>query len=584
MFKKYSLKTQHYITLHSDDLIAIALAVIIGVTLSLMPHIFWFFKTGNPVSFADHDDTLYLSYAATAYHNHPLYLSDPVLVESGSTMYPWLQFIPGIMLAKLLGISPIYINIIWRLWAGISIPIAWYLLSRSYLKNSWLSLGTTIILMTDIGVNSCWLIYKQLITATKIALGNSGTLFQTNPQLLTQWRIITPGISLAYLLIHLWLFHLALSKPTRTRIVFAAVSFGLLFYVYFYYWTSATLALLIGMLIDTKNRKTYLSVGILGVLFGLPQLIINSLIKANSNQEWLPRTDNFLPISHFSELLLPRLALVLLFLTFFWVMFRRKDLVYVWVLAAAGLLLTNHQIVTGLQIQNFHWTYCYSPVLSFLVIIIIIEITSLIESWKKPLVFGGIALISLYVTTGIWLRFVEVTQTRESVELTTNYHQYSNQRFNQSNVRLKPRAVIAGDQQFVDFAMIAENQRPLSGYTVNLSPAIDNAEWDARIALNDYLQGMNRSTFITKQETNLKTTVWGPWVRDPKKLDERFQSRQKYFDEILDNPVKALKKFQVKYVALPKNTESPQYLNADWKLLEDGQYWQIWENTLDKST
>lgn len=580
MFKKYSVQFQDYITLYSDDLLAITLAVIIGIILSLMPHILWFFKTGSPVSFADNDDILYLSYATTAYHNHPLYLSDPVLIEGGSTMYSWLQFIPGVMITKLLGISPVYINIIWRLWAGISIPIGWYLLTRSYIKNSWLSLGTTIILMTDIGVNSCWLIYKHFITATKIAVGNSGTLFQTYPQLLVQWRIITPGMSLAYLLLHIWLFHLALSKPTRTRILLASASFGVLFYVYFYFWTSATLALLIGMLIDAKNRKTYINVGIIGILLGLPQLVINALIKGSTNKDWLPRTDNFLPIPHFSEFLLPTLALVLLVLTFCWIIFRRKDLVYIWALAAASLLLTNHQIITGLQIQNFHWFYCYGPVLSLLVILIIIEITSLIQLWKQPLIFGGISLISLYLTTGFWLRSVEVTQTKQSVELTTNYHKYSDQRFNQLNVSLEPRAVIAGDQQFVEFAVITDNQRPLSGYTVNLSPAVDNAEWDARIALNDYLQGINRSKFIAKQEADLKLTSWGPWVRDAKKLNERIKSRQKYYDEIVSNPVTVFKKFQIKYVALTKNTPQPQYLNSGWKLLQDGQYWQIWENEL----
>lgn len=227
MFKKYSVQFQDYITLYRHDLIAAGLAVILGIILSLMPHILWFFKIGNPISFADNDDILYLSYATTAYHNHPLYLSDPVLIEGGSTMYPWLQFIPGIIITKLLGLSPVYINIIWRLWAGISIPIGWYLLTRSYLKNSWLSLGITIICMTDIGINSCWLIYKHFITATKIAVGNSGTLLQASPQLLDQWRIITPGMSLAYLLLHIWLFHLALSKPTRSRILLAAASFGL---------------------------------------------------------------------------------------------------------------------------------------------------------------------------------------------------------------------------------------------------------------------------------------------------------------------------------------------------------------------
>ncbi len=518
MYKKYSIKFQHYINLYRDDFIAASLAAIIGIILSLMPHILGFLKTGNPVSFADNDDLLYLAYATNAYHNHPLYLSDPVLLEGGSSIYPWLQFIPGVLITKLLGLSPIYINIIWRLWAGISISITWYLVTSLYLKNRWAALGSTIILMTDIRVNTCWLIYQHFMTATKIVMGNSGTLLQASPQLLIQWRIITPGMSLAYLLLHIWLFYLALTKPTRKRIILASVSFGLLFYIYFYFWTSATLALLIGMLIDTRNRKTYFSVGILGVLLGLPQVVINAIIKAQSNQEWLPRTDNFLPISHFSELLLPLLALCLVCVTFVWVILRRKELIHIWSLAASAILLTNHQVVTGLQIQNFHWSYCYGPLLSLLFILMFIEFTSIIQLWRKPLIIAGIALTSLYLTTGIWLRFVEVTQTKESVQLTSNYHKYNHQRFAQSSVKLEPRSVVAGEQEFVEFAVMTENQRPLSGYTVNLSPAVDNAEWDERIALNDYLQGLNCSTFIAKQELDLKTTSWGPLGQRCKKI------------------------------------------------------------------
>ena len=31
------------------------------------------------------------------------------------------------------------------------------------------------------------------------------------------------------------------------------------------------------------------------------------------------------------------------------------ELVYLWCAAGAGLVCTNHQVVTGLQIENFHW-------------------------------------------------------------------------------------------------------------------------------------------------------------------------------------------------------------------------------------
>ena len=48
----------------------------------------------------------------------------------------------------------------------------------------------------------------------------------------------------------------------------------------------------------------------------------------------------------------------------------------------------------------------------------------------------------------------------------------------QGLARLAPNAVIGGDEQFVVFAMIAENERPAMAYAVYLSPSIDNAEWE----------------------------------------------------------------------------------------------------------
>ncbi len=578
VFATKSENLQKIIRNYKYDFIAVSLAIVIGVTLSIMPHILWFFQTGDPTWVADNDDILYLGIASNAYHNHPAYLSDPVLFKGGSTVLPWVQAIPGIIFTKILGLLPIHTNIIWRLWAGISISVGWYLLSRTCLKNPWTALAVTVILMTDIGINSCSLIFKHFVTASNIAAGNPGTLLQTNPKLLVQWRIITPGMSFAYLLVHVWLLRLALIKPTRTIVTLAAISFGLLFYVYFYYWTAATIALLIAILIDSKNRKTYFQTGILGIIIGLPQLLFNALLKNNSNQEWLPRNDFFLSIPHWSEFLLPKLALCFLLITLFWVFWKRKDLICVWTLAASGILLTNHQIFSGLQIQNFHWNHCYGPLISFLIIVFAIESLSLISLFKKPLLFGCIALSSLYLTTGIWLRSVEAMQTKESVDLTTNYHKYYQQRFQNSNLPLDARAVVGGDKAFIDFTVIMENQRPLSGYLVDLSPAVDNAEWDARIALNSYIEGKDRDSFTLQQRAQLTANQFGPWKRDRLKFEERIQNRLKYFDEIVADPIKALKKFQVKYVALPKNTKQPTYLQLGWKLLQDGPYWQIWEN------
>ena len=44
-----------------------------------------------------------------------------------------------------------------------------------------------------------------------------------------------------------------------------------------------------------------------------------------------------------------------------------RELILPWSLAASGLFLMNHQVITGLQIENFHWSYVAGPCLSLLI-------------------------------------------------------------------------------------------------------------------------------------------------------------------------------------------------------------------------
>jgi hypothetical protein len=408
----------------NQNLLAISLLVLFGILISTLPHILWFLKTGDPAWIADNDDILYLSYTANSYFNNPLDLSDPVLANGGVTKYPWIQFIPPVLLAKLFGLDPVHINIIWRTWAGIAIPLGLYAVLITYTKRTWLSFGIAIVLMTDVGMLSATLGYKHFITLTQITTNNAGDIFQSLPKLVRQWRIITPGISLPFLLLHIWLLQKAIIKPSRNHILFASLSLGCLFYIFFYFWTSAILAIVIALIIDTANRKTYFWVGIIGSLIGLPQVIQQALIKNTTNSDWLPRSDKFLPIPHFSELLIPTVAIFLICISIIWVLWKRRDLTYLWSLGVSGLVLANHQIITGLQIENFHWLYVWAPTISILAVVITLDLLSLLPSWHRSLKFLGIVMMFVYLITGIWLRGLEATQTKESVQITTNYHKY----------------------------------------------------------------------------------------------------------------------------------------------------------------
>ena len=72
-------------------------------------------------------------------------------------------------------------------------------------------------------------------------LGPYGRLFASKPLIFRQFRIATPCLTMPYLLLFIGLHACARRVPSWRRQITSGVGFGLLFYVYFYYWTAAAL-------------------------------------------------------------------------------------------------------------------------------------------------------------------------------------------------------------------------------------------------------------------------------------------------------------------------------------------------------
>jgi hypothetical protein len=563
------------VTLLSAALLAPLVTVFFGCLISVLPHLVW-----GGVWIADNDELLYLSYAGHSYFDHPGYLEDSATLTSQPTFYPWLQMVPGILVAKLLALGPLGISVIWRIWAGISIAIGWYLLTKLYTRSSWGAAAMTTFLLADVGVLTARPLVRQFLVSIQVLLGQAHGVLDTNPMIHPEWRIITPSMSLSYLLLHMWLTGRAREIPNRTRIVFAGLGFGILFYAYFYYWTAAALALGIVLLLDKGMRRVYLGIACIGTLVGLPALASAFFLKKLATPDWLNRTELGLHVPRFSEFLVPKGALLLLAVLFVWIWWRRKDLIYIWALAVAALLLLNHQVLTSIQMQNFHWTYVWGPCLTFLMAMAATDwIISFNSSKKSGLLRLGLGLIIVvHLTAGLWLRAVEAKQTQESVGFTTDYLEYREQQTRFARIGMAPHAVIAGDKDFVDLATILNDAHPLNHYAVVMSPWVNNSEWDYRIALNGFLRGLDRQAFVQEEKNTLATWVWGPEARDPERRAEQLADRLKGYDRIAANPAVAIERFKVKYVALRKSNEpSPQYLRSGWREIEDGRYWEVWE-------
>jgi hypothetical protein len=577
-----------------SDFIAVALCVLVGMALSVLPHLVWLARVGSLVWFADLDDLLYLSVASQAYFNHPLSLSDPTLVAGGATIYPWSQFGPAILIARGLGVGPVAINLIWRTWAGISIGLAWYLVMRFYVGRPWVAAALACLMLSDIGSICGRLLVNQFWYFTMLVTGQSERVMITSPVLGTvpiiagipgvcpQWRIITPGLSFAFLLLYVWLVARARARPTWPRLVGAGVGFGLLFHVYFYYWTAAGLALLLALALDAGHRRVYFHAGWIGGLLGLPSVVEGFLFKRSNPADWLERSDVFVPIDRFSHLLIPKVALSLVVVTgVLLVCARRKDLIHLWALAVAGLLWTDHQLLTGLEIQNMHWQwYVCGPMLSLLLVLLAagFALDRVRWPWPRAVAAGILVLWGVHLAIGFTVRASEATQNHLCVEILDDYARYRSQRLGPSAARLAPNAVLAGDSRFLELAAVLENERPLVHYASLFSPSTRNDEWYVRMALNGYLRGLSRPAFEDEQRRDLATAVWGPWSHDPAKRAESLADRLEAYDRVAADPRALLAQFRVRYVALPAGQGgTPSHLENDWVCLERGGSWDLWE-------
>lgn len=557
---------------------AACVAAAAGLALSVLPHLLWWHGTGRPVWVADHDDLYYLAVGGHAYLDHPWSVSDPVPTGGGFLPHRPLVFLPGVLAARLLGWGPLGVNLAWRVGAGVGVGLGWYWAARARLPGPWLACGLAVLLMADTGLIECRPGLSQVRHAARILTGHTGDLFASKPLLHGAWRVITPAATMAYLLLFVGLLLRARDEPTPPRLAAAGLGFGLLFHVYFYYWTAAGLALVLAFALDAGRRRVYFHTAWIGGLCGLPAVVGDVLARRSTLSDWLHRTDKFLPIGRFEELLLPKLTLVVLALGLVWVLRSRRDLIPVWALAAAGLGLTNHQVVTGLQIENFHWkAYVGDPVLELLLALLAAGWLVPRLSRFRPSAWAFGVVVAVYFASGLWLRGVEACRTAEPQELLGAYRAYRAE-VPAGAPALEAHAVTAGDPLFVSFATVLEGQHPLSGVPATLSPAVSDADWDERAVLNDYLyHGDGPDGYEARLSEEARRLVWGPWGRDPSARARWASGRRALRGAVAADPEAALRRHPVRYLAVPAGRTPPERERLGWELYRRGGRWDVWE-------
>ncbi len=558
------------------DIAMVALCILVGVFLSILPHLLIWHRIGEPVFLQDHDNLdQHVVIGAQAYNGHLTHITDP-FDDQSSMYFSALEFLPGVWIAKLFGLGPLGVNLVWRIFAGITIPLGFYLVIRTYVRNPYLVMGFVLLIIGDSGLMFCRPLLSNLALAIDVATGHATEELHGYPALTTQWRLITPGMSLGYLLLFVWGLGIALRTKSWRWTALAGLLFGLLFWLYLYYWMSICLALPMAFILDKAGRKTYFHVGWIGGLIGMPSVLIGWALKNGTSKDYLNRLDLFLPIARFAELGVPKVSILAAIVTGIWIFWKRRDLIYIWTIALAALLLLNHQIVTKMQLQNHHFKFVSGPILLTTLYILLGGI-ALPRAWLKwaALVFAIVCI--LHTSAAVYLRTADATQNEVTKQIMLEYEHYRDQRLRTPTTPLSPHAIIAGDMSFVPLSMAMEQQLALYNYVVTVSPHVTNEDLDKRIALNAYLRGLNFAAFKAEAPGTAEAGPFGIWVRNKQLLNARVQNLLKLYNQIYANPLSWIAEYHVTYVVLPADQPTPDYLTQQgWQRMQAGPFWQIW--------
>ena len=558
-----------------NHLPALLLCMLAAMFLATLPHWLGLAHWHRPIWIADHDEMFYLAIVGQAYDNHILRLTEPMLVNGLQSPYPWIQMIPGIVLAKAAGLGPLAVGLIWRAMGAAFISATYYLLTYRITRIKALAVCLTVSICADVGVLYSMPLLRQIWLVVSFLNGHGQGFLATYPKIAPSWRIVTPTLSLGYLLLFIWLLGRALERFEWRRIIAAGVACGLLFYVYFYFVIAVGLGLFLNMLIDARRRWTYFFTGLVGLICGLPNVLAQSALSMSTSSDWLHRWDMFVTIPRTSELLIPKVAILYSCLCLFWCLLRARQLLYLWVFAFSALLLLNHQLLTSLQIQNYHWLYTIGPVHAVLLVALVWNEILRRPSWKRNYLASVYVMTPVIFLSGLWLRGIEATQTQESQSILHDLEHYEQMRFSPEGRAspLVPNAFVAGQQDFVDIASVLENQRPLIHYTVLSSPSIDDREWDERAALSGYLQAISRADFATGQRLDLEINL----PRSAAVRASRLAGRLAAFDQISADPRPWLGRYPVRYVAVkPSGIPTEFAVKLRMQPLQRGPYWDLW--------
>ncbi len=546
-----------------------ALMSLFALLISLLPNI----RSGTDY-LADGDELLYRVWSRDIVLKGSFSLVDGVHKDSGPMMHPWLLFAPPAWLCRELGIGLRSIGILWRTLAGLGIVAGLYVIARTVLKGPWLATALAICLVCDAGMLFGQPGGRGLVIASTLIRG-SNIYFDGEPYVMGHLRVVTPGLALPLLLVHFAGVLQARRGNGRLTTLAASLSFGLLFHVYFYFWTAALGTVLAAIVVDPAGRRLYFKVLLGGLILGGPVILSGMLIKSATPPDWLSRTDKFVPIDRLSELIIPWKVMALWLATTPWVYLKRRELAYVWCFVAAGFGGLNSQVFTCRQFENFHWLMALGVAHTTLLVCLIAPLVEHRLAGKWRWLFG--LLVVFEVGLGLVLRDLEGERTAE-----TRYWAELRREIDREGFEYPPGSVLAGEVRLALLVAGDGDIYTLMSRLVEYSAKADDTELDERLILNLYLIGIPQDeaeSMVMGSPGTLSREAHAQ--RDPIVARTQRDRRLKLIEQIYPDPLALINTYAVDLVIIEREA-SDAHLESLGHKVKQGTRWNLWR--LDRET
>ncbi|MCY2935861.1 MAG: hypothetical protein NT172_17045 [Planctomycetota bacterium] len=558
--------------------------------LSILPHLINWVRYGDFSFWSNSDNFVYMAFHKANYFGS-WHLNDPYrpASESGSVLYSWIHTVPISQLVHRIGWGAEELNLIWRLLGGFSLGVSVFLITNYLFRNSpegpWVACSAALIFVSDPGsIDGRSFIQPFLIIIQRVA---HPEIPISDDLVLPFFRVITPLTNYFLPIIAL----LAIFRAeNRVWAIVAGIALGLNILTYFFYWTVlipvmgilAVASLILAKLgIEQERHKKYarnlIMALIIGVLIGLPDVIFKRQIQNQAGAQAIldrlcrgqimPKGDSIRFIYLFNRFYFLEISL----LTVMSLVIRHRTLWTIWLTSIFAFIMTNSAILTGLEFENWHWSYLSHPMLELGLIYGFFQ-------WLAPYKTGRRLIYSaslVYFLIGLGLRTHGTVVSIQPARYRQMQQDTKALLGPLEALQLNSNAALIGPGELDWLAFHTRGfQMYQEPYSSHISMLSDN-ELIRRHALNGYLQGLDRAAYIALESPRM---CGGCSILNPEwQPDNVRRARVAAFLNLTEDEAReAISKYSAVVVLKSTSEGQPPHCGS-WKLVAKDTKWSLWK-------